>query len=125
VISRERWHLEPAEFRELTESASEPERVRRVSMWARRLGLPRYAFGTVPHEPKPFYVDFASPIYIDVFVRYLTDATSLGLSEMLPGPDELWLVDSDGRSYTSELRFAAVDPKRWSPTRDVVMTHQQ
>jgi hypothetical protein len=114
VISRERWRLEPADFRELAEPATEPERVRRVNAWARRLGLPRYVFGTVPHEPKPFYIDFGSPIYIDVFVRYLSGATALGLSEMLPGHDELWLRDRDGGSYTSELRIAAVDPEPWS-----------
>jgi hypothetical protein len=114
VISRERWRLEPAEFHELTEQVTEPERVKRVNTWARRLGLPRYVFGTVPHEPKPFYLDLGSPIYIDVFVRYLRGATALGLSEMLPGHDELWLLDGDGASYASELRVAAVDPEPWS-----------
>jgi hypothetical protein len=114
VVSRERWRLEPADFRELTEPATEPERVKRVNAWARRLGLPRYVFGTVPHEAKPFYVDLGSPIYIDVFVRYLAKATALGLSEMLPGPGELWLRDAAGEPYTSELRIAAVDPEPWS-----------
>jgi hypothetical protein len=126
VISRERWHFERAEFRELADDVGgASDRVRRVGTWAKRLGLPRHAFGTVPHEPKPFYVDLASPIYIDDFVRYLTDATTLGLSEMLPASDELWLTDRDGNSYTSELRFAAVDPQRWSPTRDIVIMHQE
>jgi hypothetical protein len=91
--------------------------VRRVGAWARRIGLPRYVFGVVPHEPKPFYVDLGSPIYIDIFLSYLANATALGLSEMLPAHGELWLSDVDGRSYTSELRFAAVDPERWSPAR--------
>jgi hypothetical protein len=118
VISRERWQLERAAVRELTEPATELERVRRVNAWARRLGLPRHVFGTVPHEPKPFYVDFGSPIYIDLFVRYLTNATALGLSEMLPGHDELWLSDASGKLYTSELRLAAVDPEAWSPIHD-------
>jgi hypothetical protein len=119
VIARERWQFDPDAFVELTRPASETERIRRVARWTRRFGLPRYVFGTVPDEPKPFYVDFSSPIYVDIFVRYLTNATSLGLSEMLPGPDELWLVDSDRRSYTSELRFAAVDPERWVPTIEI------
>jgi hypothetical protein len=118
VISRERWQLERAALHELTEPAAEPERVRRVNAWARRLGLPRHVFGTVPHEPKPFYVDFGSPIYVDLFVRYLTNAAALGLSEMLPGHDQLWLPDLDGKLYTSELRFAAVDPRPWSPSPD-------
>lgn len=114
VISRERWHLDPADFRELTEAATEVERVKRVNAWARRLGVPRYVFATVPHEPKPIYVDFSSPIYIDNFVRLLPKATALGLSEMLPGHDDLWLPDADGHLYTCELRIAAVDPEPWS-----------
>lgn len=115
VVSRERWNLEPAEFRALTEEAGSIEdQVRRVRTWARAHGMPRHVFATVPHEPKPFYVDFGSAIYIDIFVRYLGDATRLGVSEMLPAHDELWLRDADARSYTSELRFAAVDPVRWT-----------
>jgi hypothetical protein len=31
--------------------------------------------------------------------------------EMLPRPQELWLVDSAGRHYTSELRVVAVDER--------------
>jgi hypothetical protein len=115
VISRERWHLEPADFRGLTEEATEAERVKRVNAWTRHLGVPRYVFATVPHEPKPIYVDFSSPIYIDNFVRLLPKATTLGLSEMLPGHDDLWLPDADGNLYTCELRLAAVDPEPWSP----------
>ena len=125
VIAREQWHLKPADFGELTKATGESDRIRRVSAWARRLGLPRFAFGTVPHEPKPFYVDFGSPVYIDIFVRYLTDATALGLSEMLPAHHELWLRDGDGRSYTSELRLAAVDPECWSPTRDLAIARPE
>jgi hypothetical protein len=125
VISREQWHLKPADFRELTKATDELDRIRRVSAWARRLGLPRFAFGTVPHEPKPFYVDLGSPLYIDIFVRYLTDASELGLSEMLPGHHELWLRDDDSRSYTSELRLAAVDPECWSPIRDLVVARPE
>jgi hypothetical protein len=32
-------------------------------------------------------------------------------TEMLPGPDDSWLEDSNGR-YTSELRIVAVDTSR-------------
>ena len=30
-------------------------------------------------------------------------------SEMLPGPNEVWLPDAEGRRYTSELRVVALD----------------
>jgi hypothetical protein len=114
VIARERWHLGRAELLERLEPV-DADPVGRVTAWARRRGLPRYLFGAVPHEAKPFYVDLGSPIYIDSFVKYLKDATALGLSEMLPGHGDLWLTDADGRAYTSELRFAAVDPRPWKP----------
>ncbi|HEY0191354.1 MAG TPA: lantibiotic dehydratase, partial [Kofleriaceae bacterium] len=124
VISRERWQLEPAAFAELTAPATEPERLRRVDAWARRLGVPRYVFVTVPHEPKPIYVDLSSPILVESFVRLLTKATGLGLSEMLPGHAELWLPDGAGQRYTSELRIAAVDPIAWSANLDLGISGQ-
>jgi hypothetical protein len=114
VIARERWHVEPTEFRALTEATSEADRIKRVHAWARRLGVPRHVFATVPHEPKPIYIDFSSPVLVDVFVRMLAKATALGLSEMLPAHDELWLPDADHNAYTCELRIAAVDPVAWS-----------
>ncbi|URN14115.1 hypothetical protein LUW77_30555 [Streptomyces radiopugnans] len=31
------------------------------------------------------------------------------VSEMLPTPEQAWLTDDEGNTYTSELRFVAVD----------------
>jgi hypothetical protein len=33
----------------------------------------------------------------------------VAFTEMLPGPDELWLADAQGRRYTSELRVVVLD----------------
>ena len=35
----------------------------------------------------------------------------ISVTEMLPGPEEVWLPVADGRRYTSELRFVGVDLK--------------
>ena len=113
VVSRERWHQTRADFGELVAAAETSYEA--VDRWARRLGLPRFVFATVPPEPKPIYVDLGSPAQVDVFVAYLRNATELGLSEMLPGHDGLWLRDAQGRRYTSELRVVATDPVRWAP----------
>jgi hypothetical protein len=113
VVSRERWHLARAGFEALVASAETSYEA--VCRWARGLGLPRFVFATVPPEPKPIYVDFGSPAQVDVFVAYLRNANEIGLSEMLPGHDELWLDDARGRRYTSELRVVATDPVRWTP----------
>jgi hypothetical protein len=113
VVSRERWHQTRNDYAELVASAVTSYET--VVRWARKLGLPRFVFATVPPEPKPIYVDFGSPVQIEIFVTYLRSAEELGLSEMLPGHDELWLRDAQGRRYTSELRVAATDPRKWSP----------
>lgn len=65
---------------------------------------------------KPLYLDFDSPIYVDIFTKAIRkmDGQSKSnepvlLTEMLPAPDRLWLPDAEGRCYTSELRMVAVD----------------
>jgi hypothetical protein len=113
VVSRERWHQTRADFEHLV--ASTDTSYEAVVRWARALRLPRFVFATVPPEPKPIYVDFGSPVQIEIFVSYLRAAEELGLSEMLPGHDQLWLRDAHGLRYTSELRVAATDARRWEP----------
>jgi hypothetical protein len=68
----------------------------------------------VPAEDKPVAVHFGSPALVGVLARAMRRATedqlaTFSITEMLPGPDRLWLRDKDDRHYTSELRFVAVD----------------
>ena len=37
------------------------------------------------------------------------------MSEMLPNPEQSWLTDAKGDTYTGELRIVAVDPESWRP----------
>lgn len=68
-----------------------------------------------PAEPRPFYVDFESPVYITILAKAMRrlarkdPAARVKVSEMLPTPEQAWLTDDEGRTYTSELRFVAVD----------------
>lgn len=112
VVSREQWSLDRSEIENI--AAHGPDAIAKVIRWSRRLGLPRFVFGKVPHEPKPFFVDFGSAVLVEVFVRYLEEAQSLSISELLPDLDHLWLADDAGEHYASELRFVAVDPVAWS-----------
>ncbi|MFI6845046.1 lantibiotic dehydratase family protein [Kitasatospora sp. NBC_00085] len=69
-----------------------------------RHGLPRHAFVKFDSEPKPLYVDFEAPLLVRQMFRLAHGDTGLAtFSEMLPGPDQLWLR-RNGLSYTSELR---------------------
>ncbi len=115
IICREAWRFQAAEL-EFAFVKGEGERFVAVRRWTMKHGIPRFAFVVSPVEVKPFYVDFDSPIYVDIFAKVVRHTVQLGneeahvtLSEMLPGPDQAWLPDAEGRLYTSELRVVAFD----------------
>jgi hypothetical protein len=110
VLSRERWRI-PAE-RPLPADGSRGDAADFLAAQAlrRALRLPTPMFAKPPSEAKPVYVDWDSPL----LVRQLTRMARAGegdidLTEMLPGPEDLWL-EIDGRRYTSEIRFAVFCP---------------
>lgn len=85
--------------------------------WRRELGLPEKVFARVSTEIKPVYVDFTSPRYVSAFCTMLRSAQASGgddvrvvFTELLPGPDEAWVPDGEGRRYFSELRLQLRDP---------------
>jgi hypothetical protein len=114
VVARETWSVPVAEL-EFAEVKSEAERFVRARQWARERELPRYVFVVSPTEPRPFYVDFDSPVYVTIFAKAARrlarkdPGARLKVSEMLPTPEQAWLTDDEGRRFTSELRFVAVD----------------
>ena len=127
VLSREGWQLpvRDCEFAQLSDPA---QRFVAARAWARRNNLPRFVFVKAPGETKPVYVDFAAPVYVEMLasiVRRVLRTTepsaepSLKLVEMLPTPDQTWLPDAEGHTYTSEFRLALYDqrtPARTAPT---------
>ena len=114
VVARETWRL-PAGDLGFAEEKDEARRYVRARRWREEQGLPRFVFVVSPTESRPFYVDFDSPVYVTIFakaMRRLARKDPAGLvtvTEMLPTPEQTWLTDDEGRSYTSELRFVAVD----------------
>jgi hypothetical protein len=115
VVARESWQVAPAEMR-FAEEKDDLERFVAARRWQRALGLPRYVFVKTPVERKPFYVDFDSPIYVDMFAKAMRrsaietpESVRVSISEMLPLPHQTWLTDANGVGYTSELRMVAVD----------------
>jgi hypothetical protein len=77
--------------------------------WLRHLGAPDRLFVGVEGEVKPVFVDASSDLSLDVLLSMLNGGP-IRMSEMLPGPDDLWLSDSCGARYTSEIRFTMTDP---------------
>jgi hypothetical protein len=86
-----------------------------LARWRSRHELPQHVFVHTQAEPKPFYVDLASPVLTDLLRRAVQNALSKGeavleVTEMLPGPDELWVRDDRG-SYASEFLVQAGGPE--------------
>ncbi|MEU4570269.1 lantibiotic dehydratase [Micromonospora sp. NPDC023956] len=116
VIARETWRFDPHDlaFATVKDEAGLFLGARR---WWRSTTLPQRVFVKVPGEDKPFHVDFDSPTSVRMLARSLRRLRTaepqgkalVTITEMLPTPDQLWLVDADGNRYTSELRIAMVD----------------
>lgn len=118
VISRESWRFNPADL-DFAAEKDEAARFVRTREWAAARGIPRYVFVKSSAEVKPFYVDFTSPIYVNVLTKMVrrTNAAerlpdkTITVVEMLPAHDNLWLADHEGNRYTSELRCTWVDDR--------------
>lgn len=111
LVQRAHWRVESLPF------GAPEDRLARVRDWREALGLPERIYVRVPDEGKPIYVDLASPVSIEMLIRFTRRAPFLSISEMYPAPGGLWLRDRAGESYTSELRMIAVDPKPFDAER--------
>jgi hypothetical protein len=84
-----------------------------LASWARDRGMPRRVFVKTPVERKPLYLDLDSPVLRRIATRHIRQSAEerepVRFTEMLPGPEDCWLADPDGRRYTSELRLVAFD----------------
>jgi Lantibiotic dehydratase, N terminus len=111
IVSRAEWRLAPAAIPRVTDRATQFTTMRH---WASELGLPRHVFVRVPHEIKPVYIDFESPLFVELMMTLVREASAITIVEMVPAPDETWLPDHEGQTYSCELRLVAVDPIAWS-----------
>jgi hypothetical protein len=114
VVLRRTWNLAP----EALWALPRPEQGGGRDAWSRapfaaflavqrarrKHGLPRHVFARVPGEVKPVVVDFDVPLLVENLARLAPPGKALALSEMRPGPGELWLASPEGR-HTSELRM--------------------
>jgi hypothetical protein len=114
TVCRERWTF-PVTDLSFSHEKNEAGRFLAARRWMHTYHLPRFIFVKTPVERKPFYVDLASPIYVELFVKAICRARNAGsempimVTEMLPEPHQAWLIDARGQRYTCELRCIAVD----------------
>jgi len=115
VACRESWHFRSDELTFAMQS-DECERFIGARRWAHEWDLPRFVFVKVPVELKPFFVDFDSPMFVEIFAKMIRRTIDnspsdclISVTEMLPRPDQSWLPDAEGNFYACELRMVAVD----------------
>ncbi|MGW1430243.1 lantibiotic dehydratase [Streptomyces sp. NPDC002431] len=115
VVCRETWRVP---FTDLPGPDTKEEPVHTFFQTLReRLELPQNVFVRVAGEVKPVYVDLANPLMADMLWskirrgRERVPDGGLAFSEMLPGPDGMWLRDDDGQRYPVEFRIVCTDRK--------------
>lgn len=108
VISRETWTLDRDGALGFALQSDSVERFLGARRLKAQMGLPRYVFAVYAPGAKPVLIDLDSVVSVDLLCRVVRrgDAsTAIKVSEMLPRPEELWLLDRAGQRYTSELRM--------------------
>lgn len=99
IVHRQRFRAEPGDLK--AEAGLLASIAARSAVPAE--ALPRFMFTRVESEPKPILIDWQSTIGRGLAEWSLGRGEALTLSEMLPGPSELWLRGPDG-THTAELR---------------------
>ncbi|MED7823744.1 lantibiotic dehydratase [Streptomyces chiangmaiensis] len=103
VLQRKSWRFAADRLPPVTAGQSDQEWFLAWREWQRTAGLPRHVFASLGGERKPQYVDFDSYACVRLLETAVRKSDSaVTLTEMLPGPDQLWLRD-DRHRYVTEL----------------------
>jgi hypothetical protein len=106
VLQRERWRLRRADLLPGRYRGTTLDLMLDARRAARALGLPRRFFVRADGQPKPVYVDLDSHHCVEVLDYLLRPEGEAVVTEMLPGPDDLWLTAGRER-FCCELRLSA------------------
>lgn len=124
VMFRKRWRFDANRMPRGGARGIDAVQFLEVARWRERHGLPRHVFVHSTVDPKPFYVDLESPVFVKQMLRAVpksesSEPAAFHVTEMLPAPDELWVRDSAGR-YASEFLVHLTHPES-SVTREALV----
>lgn len=105
VLAREQWSVRADRVPQRRPGQGDAEWFLEWQRWRRDNGLPRRVFLTTPSsgEYKPLYVDFDSYLCLTLVDAMVRDNPGvLVMTEMLPGPEQLWMRHA-GHRYVTEL----------------------
>lgn len=112
VFQRERWTVPGEELPVVRTPLDCFDNLLALWRWKDAVGLPDAVYWVALQgaDTKPALLDFHSPLSCFTFIRRIAGRPPVLLSEMLPGPDGLWLRNDAGLGYVCELRFNAWQP---------------
>ncbi len=105
VLARQQWSLRAEHAPRRLPGQGDAAWFLEWRRWRRDNAVPRRVFLTAPSsgEYKPLYVDFDSYLCLTLVDAMVRDNPGvLVMTEMLPGPDELWMRHA-GRRHVTEL----------------------
>lgn len=103
VLQRKTWRFAAGQLPPAVAGQADQDWFLAWREWQRAAGLPRHVFASLGGEHKPQYVDFDSYACVRLLETAVRRSESaVVLTEMLPGPDQLWLRDG-GHRYVTEL----------------------
>nr|WSX77861.1 lantibiotic dehydratase family protein [Streptomyces sp. NBC_00899] len=103
VLQRKSWRFAADDLPPAVAGQPDPQWYLSWREWQRSRGLPSRVFASLGGEHKPQYVDFDSYACVRLLETAARKSDSaVVLTEMLPGPDHLWLRDGRHR-YVTEL----------------------
>ncbi|MFP5284964.1 MAG: hypothetical protein ACLGI9_04435, partial [Thermoanaerobaculia bacterium] len=123
VYVRKRWRFEPQPLLSALQGQDEIRAFAVINRWRLANGLPDRVYArertTGPgSRPKPQYIDFSSPSFLEIFRSILRQEPSLVLEEALPLPEQFPV--RDGRwGVEVQVESFGLEPPRHSSPRDV------
>jgi hypothetical protein len=109
ILRRRSWAVTVEGFRRQVEGLSPARFFAAVEQWRRARGIPDQVFlprpaGANTHRDKPLFIDFNSPIFVELFRQRLVASEQLVMEEVLPSVEE-GIPDESGTRWAVELQL--------------------
>ena len=98
VYARKKWRLESQPLLSMIEGMDEVRTFREIHRWRISRDIPSRVFAREPttgtnSRPRPQYIDFSSPSFVQIFKSVLGNTKTLVMEEALPAPERFPMRD--------------------------------
>jgi hypothetical protein len=109
TLRRRRWVTASGGLRKRTEGLSPARFFAALETWRKERGIPAQVFLPRPARirttrAKPLFIDFRSPIFVELFRQRLVESEQLTMEEVLPAIDQ-GIQDEAGARWAVELQI--------------------